>query len=137
VDGIPCTAATRTLIDTRLLEHQAVGDRPLESPLEVKVWRLVRSSALPLPERQVPILDSRVDLLCRAEGVIVECDGFEAHAGYLRWKRDRRRVGAIEAEGYRFVHVTWDDATKRPDEMLGRVRHALREGGGDRSAAVG
>jgi very-short-patch-repair endonuclease len=175
VDGIPCTSATRTLIDCagaldeeqleiafesarrmgltsvpflskrfvelggrgkpgsgairRLLEHQHVGDKPLESPLEVKVWRLVRRSGLPRPEGQVPILQYRVDLLWREQRVILECDGFEAHAGYLRWKRDRRRVSAIEAEGYRFVHATWDDVTNRSDEVIARTRHALHDRG--------
>jgi very-short-patch-repair endonuclease len=171
VEGIPCTSATRTLIDAaaildeeqlgvafesarrmgltaveflarrftelggrgkagsgairRLLERQPVGARPLESPLEVKVWRLICGSGLPQPERQVPILQYRVDLLWRAQRVVVECDGFEAHAGYLRWKSDRRRMSAIEAEGFRFVHATWDDVTKRPDQLLERVAHAL------------
>ncbi len=99
VDGIPCTSATRTLIDSaamlderleiafesarrmgltsveylakrftelggrgkrgsggirRLLEHQRVGDQPLESPLEVKVWRLIRHSGLPRPRTPGP-----------------------------------------------------------------------------------
>jgi very-short-patch-repair endonuclease/uncharacterized metal-binding protein len=171
VDGIPCTSATRTLIDCaglldeeqleiafesarrmgltsvpflskrfvelggrgkpgsgavrRLLEHQHVGDKPLESPLEVKTWRLIRTSGVPRPDRQVPILQYRVDLLWREQRVILECDGFEAHAGYLRWKRDRRRVSSIEAEGYRMLHVTWDDVTLRPDEVVRRSRGAL------------
>jgi very-short-patch-repair endonuclease len=174
VDGIPCTSATRTLIDVaamlgdeqleiafesarrtgltsveflskrfvelggrgkpgtgairRLLEHQHVGDNPLESPLEVKVWRLIRDSDLPRPERQVNILDYRVDLLWRAQRVVLECDGFEAHAGYLRWKRDRRRVSRIEAQGYQMLHVTWDDVTLRPLEVVRRSRGALGRG---------
>ncbi|MDQ1521885.1 MAG: hypothetical protein QOI55_2958 [Actinomycetota bacterium] len=118
--GKPGSGAIR-----ELLERQVVGDKPLESPLEVKVWRLIRQSDLPLPERQVPILQYRVDMLWLVSRVVLECDGFEAHAGYLRWKRDRRRVGSMEALGYRFVHVTWDDATRRPAEVLDRVRHAL------------
>jgi very-short-patch-repair endonuclease len=168
VDGIPCTAATRTVIDIapmvddealesafesarrmglasvdhlaarfvalgrrpgtaavrKLLQHQRVGDRPLESPLEVKMWRLIRASDLPLPERQVKIPPYRVDALWRPS-LILECDGFEAHGGYLRWKRDRRRVAFLEALGYRLIHVTWDDVTNHPDEVVERVRLAL------------
>ena len=124
VDGIPYTSATRTLIDVA----SALDDEALESPLEVKTWRLVRRSELPRPDRQVPILDYRVDLLWRAQRVVLECDGFEAHAGYLRWKRDRRRVSAIEAAGYRMLHVTWDDVTSRPDEVVRRCLSALGRG---------
>jgi very-short-patch-repair endonuclease len=109
----------------RLLERQRVDDRPLESPLEVKVWRLLRDRRIPLPERQVAIGDYRVDMLWPEHRVILECDGFEAHAGHLRWKRDRRRVAAIEAMVYRFVHVTWDDVTRRPDEVIARIGYAL------------
>jgi very-short-patch-repair endonuclease len=108
-----------------LLQRQRVGDKPLESTLEVKTWRLVRAANLPLPERQVPIEPYRVDMLWRAPRVVLECDGFEAHAGYLRWKRDRRRVGAIEAAGYRMLHVTWDDVTSRPREVVRRCLVAL------------
>ena len=78
-----------------------------------------------LPERQVAIGDYRVDMLWPEHRVILECDGFEAHAGHLRWKRDRRRVAAIEAMVYRFVHVTWDDVTRRPDEVIARIGYAL------------
>jgi very-short-patch-repair endonuclease len=111
----------------RLLEHQQVGARPLESPLEVKMWRLLRRSGMTMPARQIRIGTYRVDFLWRPVSLIVECDGFEAHAGRLRWKRDRRRVADLELLGYRLVHVTWDDVTKRPDETLRRVELALAE----------
>jgi hypothetical protein len=54
----------------RLLERQRVGDRPLDSPLEVKLWRLLQRSGLVLPDRQVPLASRsgeqyRVDFLWR------------------------------------------------------------------------
>lgn len=110
-----------------LLEDQDPGERPLESPLEVKMWRLLRGSNVPRPERQVGIGAYRVDYLWRPFSLIVECDGFEWHAGRLRWKRDRRRVAALELLGYRLVHVTWDDVTKHPADTLRRVELALAQ----------
>ncbi len=114
----------------RLLEHQHVGTRPLESPLEVKLWRLLRDSHLPMPERQVTLAPPsgaiyRVDFLWREHRVVVECDGFEAHAGHLRWKRDRRRLADIELLGHRVTHVTWDDVARRPGDTLRRITLAL------------
>jgi very-short-patch-repair endonuclease len=66
-------------------------------------------------------------MLWRDEGIVVECDGFEAHSGHLRWKRDRRRCAAIEALGLRIVHITWDDVTGRPDETVERLWLAISE----------
>lgn len=57
---------------------------------------------------------------------VCECDGFEWHGKRLQWRRDRRRVAAIEAAGWNIVHVTWDDVTQRPAETLDRLAFALR-----------
>src|SRR5438045_1701667 len=84
-------------------------------------WRRVSGSVM------VPRCHISPPARCRgsmASGLL-ECDGFEARADYLRWKRDRRRIAAIEAEGYHFMHVTWDDVTKRGDEVVRRCRAAL------------
>jgi very-short-patch-repair endonuclease len=112
-----------------LLEHQRIGERALESPLEVKAWRLLRKSALPLPERQVRVGNYRVDFMWPAAKLIVECDGFDAHAGHLRWKRDRERIADIELRGYRVVHVMWDDVIRRADDTISRIQIALAERG--------
>ena len=106
------------------------GARPAESTLEVKVHRLLRQTSLPRRELQtwVQLPDgrrSRLDFAWPAILVAVECDGFEWHRGRLAWKRDRRRVAAFEAVGWRLVHVTWDDVTKRRAETVDRIRVAL------------
>jgi very-short-patch-repair endonuclease len=54
----------------------------------------------------------------------VECDGFEHHGRRLVWKRDRRRIAALELQG-RIIHVTWDDITSRPNETVARIQLAL------------
>ena len=55
-----------------------------------------------------------------------ECDGFEHHGTRLQWKRDRRRVAAIEATGWRLVHLTWDDVTRRSSETARARRPRAR-----------
>ena len=100
--------------------------RPKESRLEVKTARLIRASKLPKPVTQLQIGEYRVDFAWRPIWVICECDGFEWHGNRLQWKRDRRRVATIEAQGWRIVHVTWDDVTKHPAETLDRLALALR-----------
>ena len=109
----------------RLLTAQDEGDRALESRLEVKLARLLRSSSLTKPERQYPVGRFRLDFAWPSARVGCECDGFEHHGARLAWKRDRSRLAAIEAAGWRIVHVTWADVTNAADQTLDRLALAL------------
>lgn len=100
--------------------------RPRESRLEVKFARLLRTSGLPAPVTQFAIAGYRVDNAWLGLRVVAECDGFRWHGQRLQWKRDRRRIAAIEAEDWHVIHVTWEDVTERPNETLARVAIALR-----------
>jgi very-short-patch-repair endonuclease len=111
----------------RRLVAAQTGARPLESRLEVRMARLLRRSGLPRAERQHEIGRYRVDFAWPARGVACECDGFEHHGARLAWKRDRRRLAAIEAAGWRVVHVTWDDVSHRSDQTVARIAFALGE----------
>jgi very-short-patch-repair endonuclease len=110
----------------RLLTAQTAGDRALESRLEVKLARLLRRSSLSTPERQYPVGRYRLDFAWPALRIACECDGFEHQGSRLAWKRDRARLAAIEAAGWRIVHVTWADVTRHPDQTLDRLELALR-----------
>jgi very-short-patch-repair endonuclease len=112
-----------------LLEHAA--GVPTGSRLEVRVARALRRSGLPAPVRQHTVATAdggrhRLDFAWPDRRVGLECDGFAWHGDHLRWKRDRRRTASIEALGWRLVFVTWDDVTRRVEEMLHRVDLALR-----------
>jgi very-short-patch-repair endonuclease len=120
--GRPGSARVR-----RLIAVQNPNDQALESRLEVKLARLLRKSSLPKPERQFPVGRFRLDFAWPSVRIACECDGFEHHGARLSWKRDRRRLAAIEAAGWRVVHVTWADVTERPDQTLDRLSLALRE----------
>ena len=99
--------------------------RPSESRLEVKLARLLRGSKLPPSVPQVVVGKYRIDRAWPAKRVGVEADGFQHHGRHLQWKRDRRRVAAIEAQGWRLVHVTWDDVTREPAQTLDRIAQAV------------
>jgi len=98
---------------------------PAESRLEVKLARLLRGSDLPGSVAQFRLGPYRLDRAWPEQRVGVQADGFQHHGRRLRWKSDRARVAAIEAVGWRLVHVTWDDVTKRPEQTLDRIRMAL------------
>jgi very-short-patch-repair endonuclease len=119
--GRPGSAGIR-----RLLATQTPSARPLESRLEVKLARLLRKSSLPTPERQYPVGRFRLDFAWPSLRIGCECDGFEHHGSRLAWKRDRGRLAAIEAAGWRIVHVTRADVTREADQTLDRLALALR-----------
>ncbi|MGQ0824304.1 MAG: endonuclease domain-containing protein [Actinomycetota bacterium] len=110
----------------RLVAVQQLGNRALESRLEVKAWRLLRASGLTLPHRQFPVGPYRLDFAWCDNRFDLEAEGYEFHGNRLRWKRDKRRTAYLEARGWRVMFVTWDDVTKHPEETLERIGLALR-----------
>ncbi|MEO6469374.1 MAG: DUF559 domain-containing protein [Acidimicrobiia bacterium] len=113
-----------------VLAHTRPG--VLDSKLEGKAWRMIRSSRVAEPVRQVRVdLPNgrwyRVDFAWPELLVAVEAEGFEWHGSRARWKADRIRVAALERLGWRVLIVTWDDVTMRPRETLDRIALALAE----------
>jgi very-short-patch-repair endonuclease len=118
VARMPGAAALRRVL--AVTEHRAA-----ESRLEVKLGRLLRSSRLPVSVPQHRVGAYRLDRAWPESRVAVEADGFQHHGRRMAWKRDRKRVAAIEAMGWRLVQVTWADVVERPAETLDRIGHAL------------
>ncbi|MCZ7527271.1 MAG: DUF559 domain-containing protein [Acidimicrobiia bacterium] len=123
VRGRPGVAAVRRVIEER-------GDAaPLESALEVRVWRLLRLSGLPLPRRQYPVeaggASYRLDFAWPHERVAVEADGYAVHGGREAFQSDRVRLTALAGAGWRVLHVTWEDCSRRPEPFLRDLRRAL------------
>jgi very-short-patch-repair endonuclease len=105
---------------------------PLDSKLEGKTWRMIRSSSLPEPVRQLRIdlprgRWYRIDFAWPELLVAVEAEGFEWHGTRAQWKADRIRVATLERLGWRVLVVTWDDVTQRRAETLDRIAMALAE----------
>jgi very-short-patch-repair endonuclease len=109
-------------ISTLLL---VTSPRPTESRLEVKTARLLREKGFFPPTSQYGVGRYRIDFAWPEKLVGLECDGFEWHGDRLAWKRDRRRVADLEHAGWRLVHWTWDDVTKRSEQAIARLRQAL------------
>jgi very-short-patch-repair endonuclease len=124
---------TKLAIERRIGEERApaalrqilklVDARPTESRLEVRTARLLRKHGIKPEATQHIVGPYRIDfVLSLARKLGLECDGFERHGNRLAWKADRRRIAALEAAGWRLVHVTWDDVCDRPLESMDRIR---------------
>ncbi len=88
----------------------------LRSELEERAWRLVRQLRLPAPETNVWLPDVaggiEVDLLWRAQRLIVELDGWRVHGTFAAFQADRSRDALVQLAGLRIVRLTWRDVTR-------------------------
>lgn len=102
--------------DLRRLVTMLEGRPAAEYPLEVKVARALRASALPEPSRQHVVRlfgkTYRLDFAWPGALVALECDGRLRHSEDSDFQRDRARWSALAAAGWRIVFVTWRDVAR-------------------------
>ena len=108
VDAHPRRAGSAAL--RRELDVEA---RLTRSEAERRLLDLIRRAQLPLPETNVRVLGHEVDALWRAQRLIVEIDGFDAHGTRAAFERDRARDARLVAAGYRVIRITWRQLARR------------------------
>jgi len=86
---------------------------------------LIRKARLREPEVNVVVRGYEVDLLWRAERLVVEVDGFAFHSSRTAFEADRRRDAVLAAAGFRVVRVTWAQLAQEPEALLARIAQAL------------
>ncbi|MGH2757546.1 MAG: type IV toxin-antitoxin system AbiEi family antitoxin domain-containing protein [Actinomycetota bacterium] len=113
-----------------MLELYSENERPPESPLEVRVLRLLAKERLPPPIRQHPVVAAgrryRIDLAYVGPRVAIEVDGYRWHSNRLSWDKDRTKLAALQAAGWQVVRATYDLATRNQSLLLAAIRKALR-----------
>lgn len=124
--GRPGSALIRRLVSVR----QSSVEVP-RSVFETRVLRTLINAGLPSPVRQHEVRDrgrlvAIVDFAYRDRKLAIEADGYRWHSSRARWERDLVRRNALTALGWSVIHVTWEQLMKRPDEIVDRVRGALR-----------
>ena len=100
------------------LRHVLDGASATRSEAERALLRLIRRARLPLPETNARVAGFEVDLLWRAERVVVEVDGWAFHGDRAAFERDRRRDRALRAAGFTPVRVTPRQVTDEPEAVL-------------------
>ena len=115
----------------RLRATLALVDAGAASPKETWLRLLLLNAGLPAPETQIPIQENwRVvgvlDMGWERYKVAVEYDGDHHRANRRQYARDQRRLRRLEELGWIVIRVIAED---KPDEILRRVREALRRRG--------
>jgi Protein of unknown function (DUF559) len=93
------TSALRQAEYLRLPIGDRIGVDHTRSELEARFLRMCRRHRLPSPEVDVRVGPYLVDFLWREQRVIVEVDGYRAHAGRQAFEDDRARDAALTALG--------------------------------------
>lgn len=117
--GRPGSAVMRRLLEAR------VDLGALDSALETRFLRLVRQERLPLPRAQYPVGGYRLDFAYPTLRLGIELEGYAFHSGKQMWDRDLRRRNDLLTLGWSVLHFSWDDITKRSDEVVDQLRTHL------------
>jgi len=96
------------------------------SELERRALALIERAALPAPGVNVRIHGYEVDLLWRAQRLIVELDGRRWHDNPAARERDTRRDANLVCRGFGVMRLTWRQVVNDPEWVTSRLRRALR-----------
>jgi hypothetical protein len=131
----------------RLVDAVGAGDRPrqglleralpelregVRSPWETVLRLLLVGAGLPEPEINGSIDDgagrfvAECDLVYRAARIVIEYEGEYHFANAKVARKDITRYERLQDLGWRVIRVTIDDLRLHPEEVVSRVRKALK-----------
>lgn len=115
---------------SEILEDCATRKSPLESALEVRMWRVLKKAGLPRPSAGYEFRDEhgqpgRIDLAYPEAQLAIECDGYEHHGTREAFESDRLRTTRLAALGWRVFQVTSRQLDQRPAKVVQLVKEAL------------
>jgi predicted transcriptional regulator of viral defense system len=112
-----------------VLEELSIGSMNTNSELEDRFLALVVGAGLPRPEinAAVGVGDETyfVDFLWRDCRLVVETNGFAAHAREASFYADSRRALRLRTAGFEVLTFTWPDVTQTPADVVAAVRARL------------
>jgi very-short-patch-repair endonuclease len=115
----------------RYLERRGPRYVPPDSGLEHRFARLMEEAGIPML-RQVDVggdrhWTGRVDSRHATLPLVVEIQSERYHLALADRERDRNRIAALHAAGFHVIEVTDVDVWTRPQDVVARVRAAVRE----------
>lgn len=105
-----------------------VGDPAVtQTDLEDRLLAICDANALPRPLTQQRLSGKRVDFVWPAARLVVETDGWQAHATRGAFQDDRTLSNALQLRGYIVLRFTADDLDHRRRDVARQIRRALAE----------
>lgn len=100
-------------------------------PAERLLHGLLRRAGLTGWAANVPLQDAAGlvgygDVVFRQALLVLEVDGRAYHSSADRFQADRSRQNRLVNAGYVVLRFTWEDLTRRPEQVIAQVRAALR-----------
>ncbi len=135
-------AFRRRLVTRTQLERELAGGRPgatairavlelekgpalTRSEAERRLLDLIRAAELPVPDHNVRVFGSEVDMFWPEQGLVVEVDGFAFHSGRDAFERDRIRDARLVAANIRVLRVTWRRLVAKPHAIVADIAQSL------------
>jgi very-short-patch-repair endonuclease len=117
--NIPVTTQARTLRDL------GWGTERTRSDLERLFLRVCRQHGIPKPEVNVRIGPYEVDFLWRAEGLVVEVDGYRYHSDRAAFRSDRVRDRELNRRGLTVLRFADQELDEDPEAVAASVLSRL------------
>ena len=118
-----------TTVLRSLLAERGAGYAPPESEMEAMFYALLEGSDLPRGVRQFWVWDGemwrRFDYAFPEDGLGLEFDGLVTHGTREAFQDDRARDRRLQIRGWRVLRFTWEDGTRRPQQVLAEIREML------------
>ena len=106
----------------RLLQS---ADGGAHSEAERLLIRLLRAAGVTGWRANQRVGRWEVDVLFRAERLIIEVDGLAFHTETEDFQRDRVKQNELSLMRWQVLRFTWLDLTEYPDRVIAEIRHSL------------
>ena len=107
-----------------------VGERPLDSVIELWFWRIVQQHGLPELGFQVTVqVRGRrfvIDFALAEVRLAIEIDDYETHGTLCGFVHDRGRRNLLVLDGWTVLQFTWHQLRDEPAVVAAQVLQALR-----------
>ena len=111
---------------TTALRRELESDPHLtRSDAEIIMRDLIRKAGLPQPEANVRVEGFEVDLVWRAQRLVVEIDSWAFHSMRRSFEGDRRRDQLLVGKGWRVIRITARQLAYEPHAVVATLATAL------------
>lgn len=108
-----------------LVEERDPATAPTQSVLEDELFRVLRRAGVPEPVRQYEVAGVRLDGAYPALRLGIEADSRIWHGGRLDVQRNTDKANRLLAHGWRILHFTWFDVTRRRRYVIDALEREL------------